>query len=249
MPVAVCPNGHRIQIQDAHIGRTITCPSCHASFLAIAQQGVPPGPGGPGEDAFTDMGAGGMPPPGGGVMKRKASSGDLAGKANWFIGKPLLFFGLVLVLFGRGCDSISLRSVGRTNAQFQMAMHDFQKKNMELAPDKQEKLSDNKALKQLGEDASNAMLSHNMWAYWYVWVFVFGTLLLMIGLLIIAFTGQGSERWVAYIIIAIVSFSIYVGGAAWLESVVSSFSATAPTKNLPMDGPMGPGFPPIKGPK
>jgi hypothetical protein len=237
MPSTVCPNGHRIQIQDQHIGRTITCPSCQASFVA-QPIGPPPNPA-MGEGAFADLGGGAMPPPAGDYGTRKSSAMNLPAKANWFVGKPLLFIGLVLVLFGRGCDSISMRSVGRTKAQYKLAYNDFMKKNMELAPDKQEKMSENKALKQLGEDANNALLNHNMSAYWYVWIFVFGTLLLMVGLLIIAFTGQGSERWVAYIIIAIVSFSIYVGGAAWLESVVSSFSGAGGPADHP---PIGPPF-------
>ena len=117
MPVAVCPNGHRLQIQDAHAGRTITCPMCQSAFVATPQPGGgPPGPPpvGGGEGAFTDM-SGGAPvgPPAGG-KRQKMSPAELATKANWLLGKPLLFVGLVLVLFGRGCDAISMRSVGRT---------------------------------------------------------------------------------------------------------------------------------------
>jgi hypothetical protein len=137
------------------------------------------------------------------------------------VGKPLLFVGLVLVLFGRGCDAISMRSVGRTNALYETAKLDDEKKRAE-SKEKSSKDEDNKELKQLYETAQRASLEHSKWAYWYVWIFVFGTLLLMIGLLLVAFFGQGPERWVAYIIIAIVSFSIYVGGAAWIESIISS---------------------------
>jgi hypothetical protein len=183
--------------------------------------GAPPGFGAPPEGAFTDISAGMGAP--GGVNVRRPSSFDLQTTANWFVGKPLLFLGLVLVLFGRGCDAIGMRSVGRTKAQFQEAVLD-EKKKSEGKDKKEPSEQDLKRLKDLGDTADRAMLYHAMWSYWYVWVFVFGTLLLMTGLLLVAFFGQGPERWVAYIIIAIVSFSIYVGGFAWVESVVSSFS-------------------------
>jgi hypothetical protein len=45
--------------------------------------------------------------------------------------------------------------------------------------------------------------------------------------LILAFTGQGAERWIAYIMIAIITFSIYVGGAAWIESIYMSTTSGA----------------------
>ncbi len=237
MPVAVCPNGHRIQIQDQHIGRTVNCPSCHASFVAMPQTG------GPGEDAFTDMSGGGMGAAPGAAPRRRSGPGNLPAKANWFIGKPLLFIGLILVLFGRGCDSISMRSVGRANAVYQLEK--TRKMIDATTPEKMKALQEDKALKQMQEDAAMAGLSHNAAAYWYVWIFVFGTLLLMLGLLVIAFTAQGSEKWVAYIIIAIVTFSIYVGGAAWIESVVSSFSGMGqPSGKLGKEGFPG-GFPPV----
>ncbi len=221
MPVAVCPSGHRIQIQDAHIGRQITCPSCHASFVAMAA------PGAPGDGGFTDFGGGGAA----GMPMRQRGPADMTKVMNQFVGKPLLFLGLILVLFGRGCDSISMRSVGRVNAQYQMSLHEAMKKAAESKDAKSNPLDD-KSLKQQAEDAENARFNHTMASYWYVWLFVLGTILLMVGLLLLAFFAQGSERWVAYIMVAIVTFSIYVGGAAWIESVVSSVAGSTPPQNI-----------------
>jgi hypothetical protein len=61
-----------------------------------------------------------------------------------------------------------------------------------------------------------------MWGYWTEWVFVLGSILLMIGLILVGFTGVGAERIICLAMIAIITFSIYIGGIAWLASVVNT---------------------------
>ncbi len=262
MPNVTCPNGHRLQVTDRHIGQTIKCPTCQASFVAEG--------GGEGfafeEPEKTEER--GSPSRGGKGLLRGLS---LAGLVNNFVGKPMLFFGLILVILGRGCDATSLRSVSRSDAQYRQAkvglqlewdaklsavqqkiekksreisesfegggkrdekhLNEMQKEKSEL--DKElRKLrieqssalaeKENGAWKPLRETAMKASNNHRMSIYWYEWLFIFGTVVLVVGVLTQAFTGQGPERWVAYILIAIITFSIYVGGAAWIESIVSS---------------------------
>ena len=36
MPQVVCPQGHRLQVPDRHIGQVIKCPSCQSAFVAEA---------------------------------------------------------------------------------------------------------------------------------------------------------------------------------------------------------------------
>lgn len=69
--------------------------------------------------------------------------------------------------------------------------------------------------RELQYAADNASASNRMWAYWREMFFVFGSMLLSIGLLAVAFTGQTSERWVCLIMLAIIAFSIFIGGVAW----------------------------------
>lgn len=48
------------------------------------------------------------------------------------------------------------------------------------------------------------------------WVFVLGALAAVIGLIAVGFYGTGTERTVCLVIIAIITFSLFVGGNAWL---------------------------------
>ena len=65
--------------------------------------------------------------------------------------------------------------------------------------------------------ARDAEAAFKMWGWLRESVFVFGTIGLAIGLLAVGFSGSGPERWISLIMIAIITFSIYVGGIAWLN--------------------------------
>ena len=262
MPVITCPNGHRLQVGDRQIGQTIKCPTCQASFVASAEEQ---------SLEFGDADKGSSPSAGGGV-KREPQASYITSLINAFVGKPLLFVGLVLAILGRGCDATGSRSVSRSDAQYRQAKIAFQldwdgkmsasqqkveKKNREIndlrkTQDKKgggdeffkqmdalqkernaldedlnklrsdqvsEQLEkENKEWKAPRETALSAANHHRMWVYWYELLFIFGTILLVLGILTLAFTGQGAERWIAYIMIAIITFSIFVFGAAWIGS-------------------------------
>jgi hypothetical protein len=45
-------------------------------------------------------------------------------------------------------------------------------------------------------------------------------MLLMPGLLAVGFAGQGAERWMCLAILAVVTFSLFVYGAAWSSSLL-----------------------------
>lgn len=76
------------------------------------------------------------------------------------------------------------------------------------------------------ESARDAALQKSTGSYWREWVFVVGTLILSIGLLAVGFTGQGSEKTISLIMIAIITFSIYIGGTAWLDSIFDSVDSS-----------------------
>jgi hypothetical protein len=73
--------------------------------------------------------------------------------------------------------------------------------------------------RQLKIASRDASANNAMNAYWYELLFVFGSQLLVVGLLIMGLGGQGPERWICLIMLAIITFSLYVGGIAWINSV------------------------------
>jgi hypothetical protein len=73
-------------------------------------------------------------------------------------------------------------------------------------------------LKKKGRDASAGT---KVWGYYREAIFVFGTILLTIGLLAVGFTGEGAQRWICLIMLAIITFSLYVGGVAWIGALTN----------------------------
>jgi hypothetical protein len=49
-----------------------------------------------------------------------------------------------------------------------------------------------------------------------------------LGLLVTAATGTWPERIVCFVMLAIVTFSIYIGGVAWLGSAATTIKSIAP---------------------
>lgn len=73
--------------------------------------------------------------------------------------------------------------------------------------------------KFLKRDAENAVENNALGRFWRELLFVIGTVILSLGLLTVGFTGQTHERWICLIMITIITFSIYIGGMAWMDSV------------------------------
>jgi hypothetical protein len=67
----------------------------------------------------------------------------------------------------------------------------------------------------LRRDAQETATQHRMAGVWYQVVFLLGTILFSIGLLVVGVTGDGPSRWIALGLLAIILFSVYVTGAPW----------------------------------
>ncbi len=89
--------------------------------------------------------------------------------------------------------------------------------NAEMTTERQ--TLDRGKLRSAKNAAKDASANNAMWACWHEAFFVLGTIVLSVGLLIVGFTGQGAERWICLIMLAIITFSIYVVGIAWIGSV------------------------------
>lgn len=81
-----------------------------------------------------------------------------------------------------------------------------------------------RALKIAARDASAKNMSGR---YWRQWAFVLGSLLLVVGLIVLGFIGEENERKVCLVMIGIITFSIYVGGVAWVDSLITNMMSMA----------------------
>ncbi|QDU98437.1 DUF4339 domain-containing protein [Lignipirellula cremea] len=168
-------------------------------------------------------------------------------------GRVLLFCGLLLVLWAKGCDSLGRRYVARVQARPVLEENEFERtyavrlsalrsdrdiyletdagerdpKVLTRIEDDIEKLTEKKQeeeeqlergewgrLKAIAADAAN---NNAVSAYYREMAFLFGSMVLVCGLLGVAFTSDGAERWISYIMLAIITFSLYIGGAAFLH--------------------------------
>lgn len=133
------------------------------------------------------------------------------------IGPPLLLIGIMVVVMAKGCDSVGLRGMSKINSDH----HAVERKlnDRDLDADEKEDLQDKE--KRLRKSVENAGANFRTFSYYREWGFLLGTVLLVFGLVATGFTADGAARWICLIMLAIITFSIYVGGIAWLGSLAS----------------------------
>lgn len=169
------------------------------------------------------------------------------------IGYPFLIIGFLLVISGKGCDSLGSRWVKGTMVAADLAKNQFEatyaakenafqaqitdlnnsdSPNLDRIKTLNGKISDlNKERNEkrrelqastwstLDSSASMAMDRYYSWGFTRELIFVFGSMVLSVGLLVVGINGEGSEKWVCLIMLAIITFSVYVGGFAWSASL------------------------------
>jgi hypothetical protein len=74
--------------------------------------------------------------------------------------------------------------------------------------------------RSLQYNADSAEASARMWGYWREVLFVFGSLVLSAGLLVVGLTGDAPQRWLCLAMLAIIVFSLFIGGYAWAAALV-----------------------------
>jgi len=67
--------------------------------------------------------------------------------------------------------------------------------------------------------ARDAQVENQLSAYWREMLFVFGSIVLAFGLLVVSWSAEGAERWICLMMLAIITFSLYVGGIAWIPGI------------------------------
>jgi len=71
-------------------------------------------------------------------------------------------------------------------------------------------------LRDLQFAATQATYSHAIGSYWRAVLFVLGSLLVAVGLIVTSATAEGAERWVCLAALVILMFSLYVFGLGWI---------------------------------
>ena len=158
-----------------------------------------------------------------GVMPEPKRSARMAARNNPFdfmevlkpFGSIVLLAGLVLVIFSRGCDSINARGLVSMRAQAEEAGRPD--------PDENENAMKNRleTRDKLLEDVEQTRTLNQRMGFWLEVLFVLGTVCFSLGLLVSGFTGEGAGRWISMVMLAIIVFSIYIGGTAWMATLTS----------------------------
>lgn len=163
------------------------------------------------------------------------------------LGLPMLLIGLVLVLCARGCDALGSRAITRASGFYEMAQNRFADsyEARRLNIQRQLENADASIREQLTEDLTelrtsereerarletgdwrelrlasrDARINNMVSGYLHEVLFLLGTVILSIGLIALGFSSDGAERMICLIMLAIITFSVYVGGIAWVRSL------------------------------
>jgi hypothetical protein len=199
-----CSRGHVVQVAEADLGKAVRCPTCGAAV----------GPG------ALEM-------------------------STCILGRLLILSGLVLAMTSRGCDVLGFRGVARARAQASLAAgkltdddkmtsddfragssarRAFQKDDKTEADSRSDSKkkddSEQKKVRDLRRAAERAESENVMDGYLREWLFVIGTVVLSLGLVIASWVAVGAERWVYLIMMALVTFSIFIGGFPWIAPML-----------------------------
>lgn len=107
-------------------------------------------------------------------------------------GWGLAVVGLFLALTTKGCDSLGQRYAASVRAAVDAGATGYEAK-----------------------DATSAAASYRMWSLGRELVFLFGAVVLVAGLATNGIGGEGAEKWLSLVMLAIITYSLFVGGAAW----------------------------------
>lgn len=63
--------------------------------------------------------------------------------------------------------------------------------------------------------AEDSEANNRMWAYWRQLGFLFGTMVLAVGLLFVTPTTEGPERWICLVMLTVILYSVYASNSVW----------------------------------
>jgi len=231
-----CPKGHRLQVSDAHLGQRIQCPACNESFV-VPDGSRPQTPASPNRAEHwktspglaSDLGRlsllAGRPMVAIGLVLVLLSKGcDTVShrgvdRADAIAKKAIEQFddaakGKELVI-QREIDEITTR--GEVKPEEQKKIDELKKRLSDFAASsaKERKAKVAGEWRELEFAAHTAGTDYKINSYWHELFFVFAAIVLSLGLLVVSWGAEGAERWITLMMLAIITFSLFVGGLAW----------------------------------
>ena len=107
---------------------------------------------------------------------------------------------------------------GEVKPDDQKKIDDLNKRRTDLAASaaKDRKAKQDGEWRELEIAARMAAADHKINGYWREVFFVFAAVVLSLGLLVASWGAEGAERWITLMMLAIITFSLFVGGLAWV---------------------------------
>jgi hypothetical protein len=90
-------------------------------------------------------------------------------------------------------------------------------RDLEKAKQKALRSFQNGTLRDVTVAARDAESAYLIGAYWREMFFVFGAVVLALGLLMVSWVAEGAERWVSLMMLAIITVSLFLGSAVWVS--------------------------------
>jgi ribosomal protein S27E len=242
---AVCPKGHRLQVTEAHFGERVSCPTCGEAFT-VPEGGSRPAsgsashfatikPSGDSQQWKSSLGA----------MSGMMTAPLVMARPLVAIGLILVLCSRGCDEIGRRSVDRAKMKITLAKDQFEdkwlatkadleaqiadLKTHDLKPGEQKHLEDLQKDLADMPGLQEkerkkaeagawrtLDSNARSALTSYQIDGYWRQIFFVFASIVLASGLLVVGWSADGAERWISLVMLAIITFSVYIGGLAWM---------------------------------
>jgi hypothetical protein len=228
-----CPKGHRVLVDEADVGKQLACPTCSEVFAVSGPGGggAKPAPAPPWTDLLD--------------RQRLNHFSLLAGRPMVAIGLLLVLISRGCDGLGkRAVDRAQAKekvAQASFNDKWDQQRTDIQRKisvledkespspedsqtisdlkkslaDLQKNQEKAKKVFDATTLRDLSIAARDAAANNAINGYWRECLFVLASLVLAIGLLAVSWTAEGAERWVCLMMLAIITFNLYVAGVGW----------------------------------
>jgi hypothetical protein len=123
------------------------------------------------------------------------------------------------LLIQHDIDEITAR--GDVKPDDQKKIDDLNKRRTDLAAAtaKDRKIKEAGEWRDLEIAAHTAKTYHKINGYWRELFFVFASIVLSLGLLVVSWGAEGAERWITLMMLAIITFSLFIGGLAWMATL------------------------------